>query len=190
MSRQILINISNRHLHLSADHVEILFGKSHELQNIKDLIQPGQFACDETVEIAGPKGSVKGVRVIGPERKQTQVEILVADAYKLGVPAVIRDSGDLKDTPGIKIIGPCGEVDIEEGVIAAARHLHLHTDEAAEMGYKDKDIIRVRTDGPRGIIFENVLVRVSDTYKLEMHVDVEEANAALIKNGQLGEITE
>ena len=190
MSNEVLINISNRHLHLSEDHVEILFGESHKLTNIKDLIQPGQFACDETVEIIGPKGAIAGVRVIGPTRKQTQIEILIADAYKLGVPSVIRDSADLKDTPGIKVKGPCGEIEIEEGVIVAARHLHLHSDEAAELGYKDKDIIKVKVDGARGIVFENVLVRVSDSYKLEMHIDVEEANAALVKNGQLGQIIE
>jgi putative phosphotransacetylase len=190
MGKDIIINSSNRHLHLSAEDLKTLFGEGHELTNIKELIQPGQFAAQETVEISGPKGGIAGVRVIGPLRKQTQVEVLIADTYKLGIPIVIRDSGDLAGSPGIKVKGPQGEIELTEGAIVAARHLHLHTSEAAEFGYKDKDIIRVATDGPRGVTFENVLVRVGDNYKLEMHVDTEEANGALIKNGDVGHILE
>ncbi|MCL1914297.1 MAG: phosphate propanoyltransferase [Eubacteriaceae bacterium] len=188
--RKVLINISNRHLHLSAEDLEILFGEGAELTNIKDLIQPGQFACDEIVELVGPKGSIPGVRVIGPIRKQTQVEVLIADTYKLGIPIVIRDSGDLKDSPGIKIIGSKGEVELSEGTIVAARHFHLHTTEGAEMGFKDQDRVSIKVGGERGVVYENILVRVADNGKHEFHLDVEEANAGLVKNGDFGVIVE
>jgi len=187
---EVLINISNRHVHLQEDHLIALFGEGHPLTNIKDLIQPGQFAADESVDLVGPKGTISKVRIIGPLRKQTQVEILIADSFKLGVPIVLRDSGDLVGSPGIKIVGPKGEVEITEGVIVAARHWHLHTTEAEALGYKDKDIVRVKVDGERAVIFENVLVRAGENYKQEMHIDVEEGNAAQLKNGTIGHIVE
>lgn len=186
----VLINISNRHIHLDEADLKTLFGDSHSLTKIKDLIQPGQFAAEETVDLVGSKGGIKGVRIIGPLRRQSQVEILVADSFKLGVPVALRDSGDLAGTPGIRLVGPKGELELKEGCIVAARHLHLHTSEAKELGYKDKDIISVAVDGERGVIFENVLVRVGDSYKHEMHIDVEEANAAQLKNGALGRIVD
>ncbi|MCL1803350.1 MAG: phosphate propanoyltransferase [Eubacteriaceae bacterium] len=184
----VLINVSNRHVHLQAEHLEILFGEGSSLTNIKDLIQPGQFAADETVELVGPKRSIPGVRIIGPLRAQTQVEVLAADTFTLGIPIELRDSGDLAGTPGLKIVGPKGEIEISEGAIVAARHLHLHTDEAAELGYKDKDTVVVKVEGPREVVFGNVLVRVGDNYKHEMHIDVEEANCALLSNGAIGKI--
>src|SRR5690554_3062012 len=188
MEMMVPIAMSNRHLHLSQEDLDMLFGKGYELTKIKDLSQPGQFACDEKVDILGPKGTLKGVRVLGPIRPNTQIEISVADGYVLGIQAPVRDSGKIDDTPGAKIVGPRGEVNIDRGIIVAARHIHMHTDDAEKFGVEDKDIVQVKIDGPRGLIFENVLVRVNPAYALEMHVDVEEGNASGIKNGQMVEI--
>jgi putative phosphotransacetylase len=182
------IALSNRHVHLSPEHLEVLFGKGYNLTKKKDLSQPGQYACEETVDIVGPKGTIKGVRVLGPVRGKTQVEISISDAYKLGVEPVIRNSGDIKNTPGAKLIGPKGEVEIEEGVIVAARHIHMHTTDAEKFGVKDGDIVKVKTEGIRALIFDNVLIRSGETHALEMHVDIEEGNAAGVKNGDLVEL--
>uniref|UniRef100_A0A7C5VKR1 Phosphate propanoyltransferase n=1 Tax=Fervidobacterium thailandense TaxID=1008305 RepID=A0A7C5VKR1_9BACT len=180
----IVVGVSNRHVHLSREDVEILFGKDYQLTPIKDLGQPGQFACQETVTIVGPKGSIENVRVLGPERKETQVEISLTDAYKLGLNPPVRDSGDLEGTPGITIIGPKGQVTKEKGVIIAKRHIHMHTSDAEKFGVKDKDIVKVIVEkGERKLIFDDVLIRVSDKFALEFHVDTDEANAALLKNG-------
>lgn len=182
------IALSNRHVHLSPEHLEILFGKGYNLTKKKDLSQPGQYACEETVDIVGPKSTIKGVRVLGPVRGKTQVEISISDAFKLGVEPVIRNSGDIKNTPGAKLIGPKGEVEIEEGVIVAARHIHMSTADAEKFGVKDGDIVKVKTEGIRSLIFENVLIRSGETHALEMHVDIEEGNAAGVKNGDLVEL--
>ncbi|QEK11937.1 phosphate propanoyltransferase [Crassaminicella thermophila] len=182
------VGLSNRHLHLSQEHIEILFGEGYELTKFKDLSQPGQYACNEKVDIVGPKGTLKGVRILGPARGKTQIEISLADGFVLGVKPPVRDSGDLAGSPGAKIVGPKGEVTIEEGVIAAARHIHMHTSDAEKFGVKDKDIVKVKVEGKRGMIFENVLVRVHPTYALEMHVDMDEGNAAGIKNGDMLEV--
>ncbi|NLY78126.1 MAG: phosphate propanoyltransferase [Tissierellia bacterium] len=182
------IALSNRHVHLSQEDLEILFGKGHTLTKKKDLSQPGQYACEETVDIIGPKNTIKKVRVLGPVRSRTQVEISISDAFKLGVEPVIRNSGDIKGTPGAKLVGPKGEVDIEEGVIIAARHIHMHTSDAEKFGVRDGDVVKVKTEGIRALIFDNVLVRMGDTHALEMHVDVEEGNAAGVKNGDLVEL--
>lgn len=188
MKTKLPVGMSNKHIHLSQDDLNILFGIDHQLVKKKDLAQPGQFAAEEKVDIVGPKGTIKGVRVLGPVRKNTQVEISISDAFTLGVNAVIKNSGDIKGTPGAKIVGPKGEVELKEGVIVAARHIHMHTNEATEFGVKDQDIVSVKTDGFRGLTFHNVLVRVGDTHKLEMHVDIEEGNSAGLKNGDLVEI--
>lgn len=182
----IVVGVSNRHVHLSREDVEILFGKDYQLTPIKDLGQPGQFACQETVTIVGPKGSIENVRVLGPERKETQVEISLTDAYKLGLNPPVRDSGDLEGTPGITIIGPKGQVTKDRGVIIAKRHIHMHTSDAEKFGVKDKDIVKVIVEkGDRKLIFDDVLVRVSDKFALEFHVDTDEANAALLKTGDI-----
>ncbi|MBO8160770.1 MAG: phosphate propanoyltransferase [Thermosipho sp. (in: Bacteria)] len=187
----IIAGVSNRHVHLSKEDVEILFGKGYQLTPIKDLGQPGQFACQETVIIAGPKGAIERVRVLGPERKETQVEISLTDAFKLGVIPPVRDSGDLEGTPGIVIIGPKGSVVKEKGVIIAKRHIHMHPTDAEKYGVKDKDIVKVIVDKPgRRVIFDDVLIRVSEKYALEFHVDTDEANAALLKTGDLVYIIE
>lgn len=182
MKKELPIALSNRHIHLSKEHIEVLFGKGYELTKTKDLSQPGQYACEEKVDVVGPKNTLKGVRVLGPARSNTQIEISLADGYVLGVVPPVRDSGDIAGSPGAKIIGPKGEVVISEGVIAAARHIHMHTTDAEEFGVKDKDRVKIRVSGDRGLIFENVLIRVNEKYALEMHVDVDEGNAASIKN--------
>nr|WP_129596555.1 phosphate propanoyltransferase [Anaerophilus nitritogenes] len=182
------VGLSNKHIHLSKEHINILFGEGHELTPMKDLGQPAQFACDEKVDIVGSKGTLKGVRVLGPARAQTQIEISLADGFVLGVKAPIKASGDLAGTPGAKIVGPKGEVDLKEGVIVAARHLHMHTSDGEKFGIKDKDIVKIKVDGERGMIFENVLARVGDTHALELHVDMDEGNAAAMKNGQMVEV--
>ncbi len=188
MKKQLPIAMSNRHIHLSQEDLKTLFGEGFELTKYKDLSQPGQFAANEKVELIGPKGSIKGVRVLGPVRKKTQIEISKTDSFKLGVYPPVRDSGDINDTPGVNIIGPNGEVEIEKGVIVASRHIHMHTNDALEFGVKDKDRVQIKVDGERALIFDNVLVRVRDDFALEMHVDVDEGNAAGVKNGQLVEL--
>lgn len=188
MKNQLPIALSNRHIHLSQEHLEILFGKGHELCKTKDLSQPGQYACEEKVDLVGPKRTITGIRVLGPVRGATQLELSVSDAFTLGIKPMVRNSGDIEDTPGAKLIGPKGEIELHRGLIVAARHIHMHTSDAEDFGVADKDIVSIKVPGPRGLVFDNVLVRVSDQYALEMHVDVEEGNAAGIKNGQMVEL--
>lgn len=189
MSKKLVpVGLSNRHIHLSKEHIETLFGEGYELTNFKDLAQPGQYACQEKVDIVGPKGTIKGVRVLGPARGNTQIEISFADGFALGVKPPVRNSGDLAGSPGAKIVGPKGEVEMEEGIIAAARHIHMHTSDGEKFGIEDKEIVKVRVEGMRGLVFENVLARVHPSYALEFHVDLEEGNAAGLKNGNMIEI--
>ncbi|TGG89127.1 phosphate propanoyltransferase [Geotoga petraea] len=187
----IKVGVSNRHLHLSQEDLEKLFGRGYQLNPIKDLGQPGQYASEETVDLVGPKNTIKRVRVLGPTRKATQVEVSRTDAFKLGVNPPVRDSGDIVDSSSIKLVGPKGEVELKEGVIIAKRHIHMHTDDAAKYGLKDKDLVSVlaNKDG-RKLIFQDVLVRVSDKYALEFHVDTDEANAAFLENNDEIEIIE
>ena len=163
---------------MSREHVEVLFGTGYKLRKLKDLMQPGQFACEEKVMLVGPKGVIENVRVLGPERRATQVEISKTDALKLGVNPPVRDSGDLAGSERIVLVGPKGVVDLKEGVIIAKRHIHCDLDTAKKLGLKDKDIVKVKIDGERALIFDEVLVRVSDKYAFEMHIDTDEANAA------------
>ncbi|MBC8590725.1 phosphate propanoyltransferase [Wansuia hejianensis] len=188
MKKTLPIAMSNRHIHLSQKDLDILFGEGYELTKFKDLSQPGQYACEEKVDTVGPKGTIKGVRILGPVRGESQYEVSVSDAFALGVKPVIRNSGDIEDTPGVKLVGPKGEVELDKGVIVAARHIHMHTSDAEEFDVKDKDIVSIKVDGPRGLTFDNVLVRVSDKFALEMHVDIEEGNASGIKNGDMVEL--
>ncbi len=187
-NNMVPVGLSNRHIHLSKEHLNILFGEGFELTKMKDLSQPGQYAANEKVDIAGPKGMLKGVRVLGPVRGETQIEISLTDSFVLGVTPPVRDSGDLTGSPGAKIIGPKGEVEIDKGIIAAARHIHMHTSDAEAFGVKDKDIVSVRVGGKRGLTFDNVLIRVSKNFALEMHVDVDEGNSAGLKNGSMVEV--
>lgn len=189
MSKKLVpVGLSNRHIHLSKEHIEALFGEGYELTKFKDLAQPGQYACQEKVDIVGPKGTIKGVRVLGPARGNTQVEISFADGFVLGVKPPVRDSGDLAGSPGAKIVGPKGEAELAYGIIAAARHIHMHTSDGEKFDIEDKEIVKVRIEGKRGLIFENVLARVNPSYALEFHVDLEEGNAAGLKNGDMVEI--
>jgi putative phosphotransacetylase len=183
----VQVGLSSKHVHLSRADIDALFGEGYELTVMKDLSQPGQYAANEKIEVVGPKGSAV-MRVLGPARKNTQVEVAVTDCFGLGIKPVVKDSGDVNDTPGIKLVGPKGEVDLPKGVMVASRHVHMHTGDAERFGVKDKDIVRVRTTGERAVVFENVLVRVSDKYALEIHLDTDEGNAALLKNGQMLEI--
>lgn len=185
---KVNVGLSNRHLHVSKADLDILFGEGYELTHKKDLSQPGQYAAEEVVDIEGPKGTLKKVRILGPVRGNTQIEVSFADARALGVDPVVRESGKIEKTPGCKIIGPKGAVELSEGVIVASRHIHMHTDDATNFGLKDKDIVNVETAGDRGVVFKNVLVRVSPSYALEMHIDIEEGNAAGLRNGDAVEI--
>ncbi len=186
---QVLVETSARHVHLSAEHIEALFGKGHELTFKKDLSQPGQFACEERVTIVGSKKELAGVSVLGPARPATQVELSLTDARSIGVAAPIRESGDISGTGACKIVGPAGEVEITEGVIAAKRHIHLTPEAAKEMNVADKEIVSVKmtTDG-RSIVFGDVVVRVSEKFAPAMHIDTDESNAAGATPGMMGEI--
>ncbi|MGE5550779.1 MAG: phosphate propanoyltransferase [Bacteroidota bacterium] len=188
MSELLPIGISARHLHLSQQDVERLFGPGHTLTPQKQLTQPGQFSCLETVAVYGPKGSFAKVRVLGPARRQTQVEVSRSDAFILGLDPPVRDSGDLAGSPGARLVGPAGEVELHEGVIVAHRHLHLESSQAAKLGLKDREFIRVRVSGPRAVLFERVLVRVSPDFDMDLHLDTDEANAAGVKNGDHAEL--
>lgn len=187
-ANKVPIAVSNRHIHLSPEHLERLFGRGYQLKKLKDLSQPNQFAAKETVTIIGPKGKILNVRVLGPARGSTQVEVSLFDGFTLGIKPPIRNSGDIKGSAGITIQGPRGQISIDEGLICAARHIHMHTGDGEVFGLADGDIVQVKIDGERGVVFSNMLIRVSPKYKLEMHIDLDEANAANITNGQLGEI--
>ncbi|AGA70191.1 propanediol utilization protein [Desulfitobacterium dichloroeliminans LMG P-21439] len=182
---QVPVGISNRHLHLSEEHIGILFGAGHQLTRTKDLSQPGQFASEETVTLVGPKGSMPNVRVLGPARKATQVELAATDTFKLGVKPPVRDSGDINETPGLEIVGPAGKVQVEAGTIIAARHIHMTPEDAEKYGLKDGDHVKVQVNGPRAGVLERVLIRVSSNYALDMHVDTDEGNAFGLRNGDL-----
>lgn len=180
------IGVSNRHVHLSQGDLEILFGRGYTLESQRDLSQPEQYAAVETVLLAGPKGSIERVRVLGPVRNQTQVEISRGDTYRLGVKAPVRESGDLKGSGQITIIGPAGSVQLEEGVIIAQRHIHMTPMDAELYGVKDGQSVQIKSTGERGLIFENVIVRISPDYALEFHIDSDEANGAGIQHGEMG----
>jgi putative phosphotransacetylase len=177
------VGVSARHIHLSPEHTEALFGAGYKLKVWKELSQPGQYAAEETVEVIGAKGKLFKVRIIGPARGKTQLEISRTDALLLGVNPPVRESGNIDGTPGIRIAGPAGHVDLVEGVIVAARHIHFHTSDANNWGIADKQLLRVKMNGERPLIFENVIARVSDQFALNMHIDTDEANAAGVKTG-------
>lgn len=188
MKKTLPIALSNRHIHISQKDLDTLFGEGYELTKMKDLSQPGQYACEEKVDVVGPKKTIKGVRILGPVRPDTQLEVSITDAFTLGVSPMIRNSGDVADTPGVRIVGPKGEAEIDRGTIVAARHIHMHTSDGEEFGIKDGEIVSIKVPGPRGLVFDNVLVRVHPSFALEMHVDIEEGNAAGIRNGDMVEV--
>ena len=177
------VALSNRHLHLSAKDLAVLFGQGYTMQKLRDLSQPGQYAAKETVTLVGPKGAIEGVRILGPVRKETQIELALGDGFKLGIAPPVRASGDIAGTPGCVIIGPKGVVSLERGVICALRHIHMSNAEAQRYGVRDTEMVKVKTEGLRSLIFDQVLVRVDPAFNLEMHIDIEEGNAAGLKNG-------
>ncbi len=181
-----LVEVSAHHIHLTQEHVEALFGRGHQLTKHADLSQPGQYACKEQLAIVGPKGRIERVRVLGPTRKYTQVEIAMTEQFKLGIQPPIRESGDIEGTPGCTLEGPAGKVAIDRGVICAMRHIHMTPDDALRYGVRDKSVVRVRIEGDRELIFGDVLVRVAPSFALAMHIDTDEANAANIKTGAQG----
>ncbi|MCD7891087.1 MAG: phosphate propanoyltransferase [Ruminococcus sp.] len=191
MSKKFIVETSARHIHVTQEYLEILFGKGHELTKKKDLSQPGQFACEERVTIVGPKKELAGVSILGPVRSATQVELSATDARSIGIAAPIRESGDVAGSGACKVIGPCGEIEISEGVIVAKRHIHLTPADAEELGVKDKDIVWVKldTDGRKAILGD-VVVRVSEKFARAMHIDTDESNAVFAPRDLMGEIVE
>ena len=189
MENKILVETSARHVHVSREHLDILFGAGYELTVKKDLSQPGQYACAERVDVVGPKKTLTGVSILGPTRPASQVEISLTDARSIGVNAPIRESGDIAGSGACKLVGPCGEVELTEGVIAAKRHIHMTPADAAEYDVKDKDVVsvQVETDG-RALTFGDVVVRVSEKFALAMHIDTDESNAAACAGEVYGEI--
>jgi acetate kinase len=183
-----LVEVSAHHIHLTQAHVEALFGPGHQLTRHGDLSQPGQYACKEQLAIVGPKGRIERVRVLGPARKYTQVEIAMTEQFKLGVHPPIRESGDIADTPGCTLEGPAGSMQLERGVICALRHVHMAPADALRYGVRDKSFVRVRVAGDRELIFGDVLVRVDPNFALAMHIDTDEANAANVQTGAPGYI--
>ena len=186
---KVLVETSARHVHLSEEHIKVLFGEGATLTHKKDLSQPGQFACEERVTVVGPKKSIPNVIILGPARPATQVEISLTDARTLGVNAPVRESGDVAGSGACKLVGPAGEVEIAEGVIAAKRHIHTTPEVAAEWGVEDKQVVsvKVESDG-RALIFGDVVVRVSEKFAPAMHIDTDESNAAGCVPGMMGEI--
>ena len=188
MGYKVGIGISNKHVHLSDADLATLFGAGHKLTIKKELKQPGQFAAEELVDVVGPKGTLKGIRVLGPTRKESQVELAQTDARVIGLSLPVRESGVLDGSPGVKLIGPAGEITLTKGAIIALRHIHLSPAQARDAGVKDKDWVTVKTYGTRPLIFEEVLIRSGDAHTSEMHVDTDEGNAAGLKNDDLVEI--
>lgn len=183
-----LVEVSAHHIHLTQEHVEALFGKGHQLTKHADLSQPGQYACKEQLSIVGPKGKIERVRVLGPTRKYTQIEIAMTEQFKIGVHPPIRESGDITDTPGCTLESPTGSVPVDRGVICALRHVHMTPEDALRYGVRDKSVVRVRIDGDRELVFGDVLVRVDPSFALAMHIDTDEANASNVQTGAQGYI--
>ncbi|MBI4051651.1 MAG: phosphate propanoyltransferase [Elusimicrobia bacterium] len=181
----IPVGVSNRHVHLSQEHWELLFGKGTEPRKFKSVVQPGFYACYETVDLVGPKGKIGNVRLIAPHRPQTQIEISKTDAAVLGIRPPVRDSGKLDGSAGIRVVGPKATLELKQGVILAKRHVHFAPQEAKQFGIQEGDYVRVRAGigGDRELIFDRVLCRISDKFKLEFHLDTDEANACMVKTG-------
>lgn len=189
MKTMLPIARSDIHVHLTREDVEVLFGKSYTLTHVRELTVPGNFACAETVEVVGPKGSIKGAVVVAPTRNYSQVEVSFTNAEVLGVDPPLRESGDIEGTLGCTLIGAGGrELVLEKGLIAALRHIHMHTNDAKEFGVVNGQRVKIRVPGERGLVFENVIIRVADNLALEMHIDMDEGRAAGIVDFQLVEL--
>ncbi|KUO78561.1 MAG: propanediol utilization protein [Desulfosporosinus sp. BRH_c37] len=181
---KVPVGISNRHIHLSQEHIEALFGVGYSLTKMNDLSQPGRYAYEETVTLIGPKGTIPGVRILGSARKASQVELTRTDTHKIGINPPVRDSGNIAGSPGIDIEGPKGLVRLNQGVIIATRHLHMSSEDAWKYSFKDGEYLCAIVPGPRGGILEKIRVRVNPNYTLDLHVDTDEANAYGLVNGQ------
>ncbi len=189
MAKTFIVETSARHVHLSEADFKVLFGENATLTKKKDLSQPGQYACEERVIVKGTKKDLPGVSILGPFRKESQVELSATDARSIGLGIAVRESGVLDGTPGCTLVGPAGEVTLEKGVIVAKRHIHATVADAKELGVVDKEIVSVKVNTPeRSLIFGDVVVRVNDSYALAMHIDTDESNAAGMVPGVMGEI--
>lgn len=179
---KVKVGVSARHVHVTKEDIKILFGEEYLLTKKVDLTQPGQYACNEQVELEGPKGTIKRVRILGPERGETQVEISKTDSFALGINPPVRNSGDLNGASEITIVGPCGRV-TKNAAIIAARHIHATREDAIKYGFLDKEFVSINVSGEKSGILDNVYVRLSDSFYYEVHLDTDDANAFLIKNG-------
>lgn len=189
MEKKVLVETSARHVHLTEEHIAILFGEGASLTFKKALSQPGQFACEERVTVVGPKKSIANVIILGPARKASQVEVSLTDARTLGIAAPIRESGDVAGSGACKLVGPCGEVELTEGVIAAKRHIHFTPENAKDFGVEDKQIVSVKiTNADRSTVFGDVVVRVNENFAPAMHIDTDESNAACAFGECWGEV--
>lgn len=189
MEKTVLVETSARHVHVTKETLETLFGAGYTLTKKKDLSQPGQFSCEERVQVVGPKGSFPAVSILGPERSADQVELSASDARKIGVAAPVRESGDVAGSGACRLVGPKGEVELAEGVIIAKRHIHMTPADAEKYGMRDKQVVSVKIESAeRTLIFGDTVVRVSPNYALAMHIDTDEANAVLAPAGVLGVI--
>ena len=184
---QVSVGISNHHVHLSENDLKVLFDEELEIRN--ELKQPGQFASEQRVTVVGPKKELAGVSILGPFRNASQVELSATDARSIGLPIAIRESGMIEGTPGCKVVGPKGEIELPCGVIVAKRHIHATPEDAKELGVKDKEVVSVKVNTPeRSLIFGDVVVRVSEKFALAMHIDTDESNAGNVVSGTMGEI--
>lgn len=189
MEKTVMVETSARHVHVTEETLEILFGKGYQLTKKKDLSQPGQFACEERVQVIGPKNSFPAVSILGPTRSADQVELSASDARSIGVAAPVRESGDIAGSGACKLVGPKGEVELKEGVIIAKRHIHMTPEDAENYGVKDKQVVSVKIDSPeRSLVFGDVVVRVSPKFKLAMHIDTDESNAVMAGRDATGVI--
>ncbi|MCI8553362.1 MAG: phosphate propanoyltransferase [Clostridiales bacterium] len=189
MDHKVLVETSARHIHLSPADLETLFGAGYQLTNKKDLSQPGQFACTERLDVVGPKKTLSGVTILGPVRPATQVELSLTDARSIGVEAPIRESGDIAGTGSCRLVGPKGQIELKEGVIAAKRHIHMTPADAETFGVENGQVVSVQVEnGSRSLTFGDVVVRVSPSYALAMHIDTDESNAACVAPGTLGTV--
>ncbi len=191
MEKTVMVETSARHVHVTEETLEILFGKGYQLTKKKDLSQPGQFACEERVQVIGPKNSFPAVSILGPTRPADQVELSASDARSIGVAAPVRESGDIAGSGACKLVGPKGEVELKEGVIVAKRHIHMTPEDAENYGVKDKQVVSVKIESPeRSLVFGDVVVRVSPKFKLAMHIDTDESNAVMAGRDAIGVIVD
>lgn len=180
---KITVGVSNKHAHLTQEQIEVLFGEGFELTFFRKIKQPDEFVSNEKIQVVGPKGSLRDVRIMGPERAKAQIEMTLTNAREIGVHAAVRVSADVEKTDGVKLVGPKGDVDLKEGVIASVRHLHMTPEEAELLGLKDRQRVSIETMGERGVIFKNVIVRIDPLFSLEFHIDTDEANGAGLNSG-------